>query len=98
MSIYSAWYRTPDNAIAAASAAPEGKRFVDLDLRYEDGQLLLLVSNTFGRAPHMVDGMPVAQHTGHGFGTKSIKLAVERMNGNCQLRINGDRFELRAVM
>lgn len=87
-----------DNAIAAASAAPEGKRFVDLDLRYEDGQLLLLVSNTFGRAPHMVDGMPVAQHAGHGFGTKSIKLAVERMNGNCQFRINGDRFELRAVM
>ena len=30
-----------DNAIAAASAAPEGKRFVDLDLRHEDGQLLL---------------------------------------------------------
>ena len=87
-----------DNAIAAASAAPEGKRFVDLDLRYEDGHLLLLVSNTFGRAPHMVDGMSVAQHTGHGFGTKSIMLAVERMNGNCQFRINGDRFELRAVM
>ena len=87
-----------DNAIAAASTAPEGKRFVDLDLRYEDGQLLLLVSNTFGRAPHMVDGTPVAQHAGHGFGTKSIKLAVERMNGNCQFRINGDRFELRAVM
>lgn len=87
-----------DNAIAAASAAPEGKRFVDLDLRNEDGQLLLLVSNTFGRAPHMVDGMPVAQHTGHGFGTKSIMLAVERMNGNCQFSINGDRFELRAVM
>lgn len=30
-----------DNVIAAASAAPEGKRFVDLDLRHEDGQLLL---------------------------------------------------------
>lgn len=87
-----------ENAIIAASAAPEGKRFVDLDLRLEDGQLLLLVSNTFGRAPHMVDGMPVNQHAGHGFGTKSIKLAVERMNGNCQFRINGDRFELRAVM
>lgn len=87
-----------DNVIVAASAAPEGKRFVDLDLRYEDGQLLLLVSNTFGRAPYMVDGMPVAQHTGRGFGTKSIKLAVERMNGNCQFSINGDRFELRAVM
>ena len=87
-----------ENAIIAASDAPEGKRFVDLDLRLEDGQLLLLVSNTFGRAPRMVDGMPVNQHAGHGFGTKSIKLAVERMNGNCQFRINGDRFELRAVM
>ena len=87
-----------ENAIIAASTAPEGKRFVDLDLRFEDGQLLLLVSNTFDRAPRMVDGMPVAAHTGHGFGTKSIKLAVERMNGNCQFRINGDRFELRTVM
>lgn len=87
-----------ENAIIAASAAPEGKRFVDLDLRLEDGQLLLSVSNTFGRAPRMVDGMPVTQHAGHGIGTKSIKLAVERMNGNCQFRINGDRFELRAVM
>ena len=87
-----------DNAIAAASTAPKGRRAIDLDLRYEDGQLLLLVSNTFDRPPRMVDGMPIAQHAGHGFGTKSIKLAVERMNGNCQFRINGDRFELRAVM
>ncbi len=87
-----------EKAITAASAAPQGKRFVDFDLRFEDGQLLLLVSNTFDRAPRMVDGMPVAAHTGHGFGTKSVKLAVERMNGNCQFRINGDRFELRAVM
>lgn len=82
----------------AASAAPQGKRFVDFDLRLEDGQLLLLVSNTFDRAPRMVDGMPVTRHAGHGFGTRSIKLAVERMNGNCQFRINGDRLELRAVM
>ena len=96
--LFSVLSNTLENAIAAASTAPEGKRFVDLDLRFEDGQLLLSVSNTFGRPPHMVDGMPVAGHTGHGFGTKSIKLAVERMNGNCQFRINGDRFELRAVM
>lgn len=86
------------NLRTAASAAPQGKRFVDFDLRLEDGQLLLLVSNTFDRAPRMVDGMPVTRHAGHGFGTRSIKLAVERMNGNCQFRINGDRFELRAVM
>ena len=46
----------------------------------------------------MVDGMPVTQHAGHVYATKSIKFAVERMNGNCQFRIHGNRFELRAVM
>ncbi len=87
-----------ENAIAAASTAPEGKRFVDLDLRFEDGQLLLSVSNTFGRRAAHGRRHARDPHAGHGFGTRSIKLAVERMNGNCQFRINGDRFELRVVM
>ena len=73
-------------------------RCVEFDLRLEYAQLLLLVSNTFDRAPRMGDGIPVTRHAGHGFGTRSIKLAVERRNGTCQFRINGDRFELRAVM
>ena len=87
-----------ENAVAAAGKAPVGRRIVDLDLRLEDGRLLLLVSNTFENAPQIVDGMPVAERTGHGFGTQSIKMAVERMGGNCQFRVAGDRFELRAVM
>lgn len=87
-----------ENAVAAAGAAPAGRRVVDLDLRLEDGRLLLLVSNTFDVEPQIVDGMPVAARAGHGFGTQSIKMAVERMGGNCQFRVTGDRFELRAVM
>lgn len=87
-----------ENAVAAAGKAPEGKRIVDLDLQLEDGRLLLLVSNTFDRAPQIADGMPMAERTGHGFGTQSIKMAVERMGGNCQFRVVGDRFELRAVI
>lgn len=63
-----------DNAIAAASAAPEGKRFVDLDLRYEDGQLLLLVSNTFGRAPHMVDACPWLSTLGTALAPRALSL------------------------
>lgn len=87
-----------ENAVAAAGDAAAGKRVVDLDLRLEDGRLLLLVSNTFGCAPKIVDGMPMTDRAGHGFGTQSIKMAVERMGGNCQFRVAGDRFELRAVM
>ena len=50
-----------DNAIVAASAAPQGKATCRLWIcDCEDGQLLLLVSNTFGRPPRMVDGMPVS--------------------------------------
>lgn len=87
-----------ENAVAAASEAPEGRRRVDLDLCMEDGKLLLEVSNTFGATPRMVDGLPVAQRAGHGFGTQSIKLACERMGGNCQFSVAGDRFVLRAVL
>ncbi len=87
-----------ENAVAAAASAPEGKRRVGLDLRMEDGKLLLEVSNTFGMAPQMADGMPTASREGHGFGTQSIKLACERMGGNCQFSVTGDRFVLRAVL
>ena len=87
-----------ENAVAAAGAAPAGQRVVELDLRLEDGRLLLLVSNTFALTPQVVDGVPVTARAGHGFGTQSIKMAVKRMNGNCQFRVAGDRFELRAVM
>lgn len=87
-----------ENAVAAASAAPEGQRVVELSLRLDDGRLLLLASNTFGTAPQIVDGMPVATRAGHGLGTQSIRMAVERMGGNCQFRVVDDRFELRAVM
>lgn len=87
-----------ENAVAAAGTAPEGERHVDLDLVMEDGKLLLEVSNTFGATPRMVDGMPVTDRAGHGFGTQSIKLACERMGGNCQFSVAGDRFVLRAVL
>ena len=87
-----------ENAVAAASEAPEGKRRVELDLCMEDGKLLLEVANTFGAEPTMVDGMPVTDRAGHGFGTQSIKLACERMGGNCQFIVAGDRFVLRAVL
>ncbi len=87
-----------ENAITASGEAVPEHRFVDVDLRLEDEKLLLEVSNTFDRAPVMVDGMPQAGRSGHGFGTQSIRLAVERMGGNCQFSVEGDRFILRAII
>ena len=87
-----------ENAVAAAAEAPVGHRHVDLDLCMEDGKLLLEVSNTFGTAPQMAGGLPVARRAGHGFGTQSIRLACERMGGNCQFSVADDRFVLRAVL
>ena len=87
-----------ENAIAATSEAPKGERAIDLDLSLQDGQLLLEISNTFGTRPQMADGMPQASRNGHGFGTQSIKLAVEHMNGNCRFDVIDDRFVLRAVI
>ena len=87
-----------ENAVTAAGEAPEGDRKIDLNLSLQDGQLLFELSNTFGTKPRVVDGMPQAQRNGHGFGTQSIRLAVEHMDGNCRFDIIGDRFVLRAVI
>ena len=87
-----------ENAIAAAREAPEGHRAIDLNLSLQDGQLLLEISNTFGARPRIVDDVPQATRNGHGFGTQSIRLAVEHMDGNCRFDIVGDRFVLRAVI
>ena len=87
-----------ESAVAAAADAPEGNRLIDLSLRLDDRKLLIEVSNTFGQAPAFADGMPRATREGHGLGTRSIAYIAERLHGNCQFSLQGDRFVLRVIL
>ena len=55
-------------------------------------KLLLSVKNTFAELPELLNGMPVSHADGHGVGTQSIRYVAEKLHGNCQFSVEGDRF------
>ena len=71
---------------------------VKLMLKQVDGHLLLSVKNPVGKIPAFVDGLPVAQREGHGYGTQSIRYMTERLGGKCQFLVEQDVFILRVVL
>ena len=93
-----------ENAVRAAGEAGEGQGAVEVSLRESDGRLLLSVSNTFGVAPRIVDGVPMSvrrvddEGVEHGLGVQSMRRAAERLGGNLLCSVEGDRFWLRAVL
>lgn len=87
-----------ENAIHAVLPLEAEKRKIVLDLRMNGEKLLISVKNTFAEMPQIVDGMPLSQKAGHGFGTQSIRYITEKMNGNCQFTVKEDWFIVRVVV
>lgn len=87
-----------ENAINAVSELDIDKRSITLDLRMNDTKLLLSIKNPYGHKVDLLDGIPQAKETGHGFGTRSIKYVTEKLNGNCQFVAKDGQFVLRIVL
>lgn len=87
-----------ENALNAQKALPHGERKITLLLKSVDRKLLLSVKNPYKESPFFVDGMPVTQQKGHGYGTQSIRYLTERMGGNCQFTTEDHIFVLRVVI
>lgn len=87
-----------DNALNAQRALPESERRIEVMLRTQNGRLLLSVQNPCGRKPVFVDGLPVTERSGHGYGTKSICYMTERLGGEYQFTTEGNTFILRIMI
>lgn len=87
-----------DNAVNAQAALPTSQRCIRLMLKDSDGKLLLSVKNPFKDPPVFVDGIPVSNREGHGYGTQSIGYMTERLGGKCQFSVQNDQFVLRVVL
>ena len=87
-----------DNALNAQRTLPEKERRIEVMLRTQNGRLLFSVRNPFGRKPVFVDGMPVSERAGHGYGTRSICYMTERLGGECQFTTEGNTFILRVMI
>ncbi len=87
-----------ENAVHAVSLLPEEKRKIELDMRMNNDKLLISIKNTYSGNIKIIDGVPVSNVRGHGFGTKSICYVTEKLKGNCDFSIKGEYFILRIVL
>ena len=87
-----------ENAVHAVSLLPEEKRKIELDMRMNNDKLLISIKNTYSGNIKIIDGVPVSNVKGHGFGTKSICYVTEKLKGNCDFSIKGEYFILRIVL
>jgi len=87
-----------DNALNAVRDLSEEKRFIRLMLKKSGGKLLLSVKNPFSQKPVIVDGIPVSNKSGHGYGTQSIRFLTEKAGGNCQFSVQDEYFILRVAI
>jgi sensor histidine kinase regulating citrate/malate metabolism len=90
-----------DNAIIIALACknlPAEQRKIILKLKKRNEKLLLSVKNPFGKKPVFVDGIPVSDRKGHGYGTQSIIYLTERLGGNCKFEVEENNFVLMVVI
>lgn len=87
-----------ENAINAVLPLETEKRHITLNLRTDDGKLLISLKNTFAVQPTFTDGIPNSYEEGHGFGTQSIRYVTEKLKGNCQFSVKDGWFILRVVL
>ena len=87
-----------DNAFNAQKELPADRRKIRLMLKQSGGKLLLSVKNPTARQVTFVNGLPLSEKKGHGYGTQSIRYLTERLGGNCQFSQHQDVFILRVVL
>ena len=87
-----------ENALAAATALPEGKKWVKLycDIRFN--KLLIEVQNSHLGEVTMRDGLPVSNREGHGYGCRSICIIVEQHHGLCTFEAETGVFTMRVML
>lgn len=86
-----------DNALEACQKVTEENRYIQIENKYMDGKLILIIENSkdSGKNP---DLHTTKEDTySHGRGISSIRKVVEKYNGTASFSNKGDSFEV-AVM
>lgn len=88
-----------ENAIdSAAKNSDSNPGTVRLNCRMHKGNLLILIENTFHDKIEMKNGIPQTNKEGHGFGTKSIVMLVDRHKGYYSFSSSEGIFTLKIVL
>ena len=81
-----------DNAIEACTRVPDGKRFVDIETKYQDGKLLIIISNSKENEANPDFITTKEDKRRHGRGIRSVRRVAEQYGGELLLEDEGDTF------
>ena len=89
-----------DNAIQAVSSFSEDG-YIDFDMHYSKGMLLIKVSNPYKNVIKEEDGKIVTSKkdkNSHGFGLKSVNTVVEKYNGTIAIETSNNIFTITVAL
>ncbi len=81
-----------ENAMNAIGSLSEEKKWARLTISKKGSSILLKIENPTTKVPKFVDGVPVSDEKGHGFGIRSIIYYVEKLNGQWQFSVVNNIF------
>lgn len=87
-----------DNAVNALQQLSSSQRKIELMLKDMNGKLLFSTKNAFKTKPLLMNGTPISNLKGHGYGSRSIAYLTERLGGVCQFTIDGNYFIVRVII
>lgn len=82
-----------DNAIEASMKMQREKRFVDVETKYQDGKLLIVVSNSKNMESNPAFATTKENKRKHGRGIRSVRRVAEQYGGNLLLEDEGGTFK-----
>ena len=82
-----------DNAIEACTRVPDGKRFVDIETKYQDGKLLIVVWNSKNEESNPTFVTTKENKRKHGRGIRSVRRIAEQYGGDLLLEDKGNTFK-----
>ncbi|MDD4389570.1 MAG: GHKL domain-containing protein [Eubacteriales bacterium] len=87
-----------DQDDCSGCAEGEGTGNVHLNCKIHKGNLLILIENTYAGMVQIKNGLPQTKREGHGFGTKSIVMLVDRYKGYYSFSSSDGLFTLKIVL
>lgn len=87
-----------DNAIEACCKLEIGKRFIQLDNKYVDGKLILLIRNSKIADKNESLETTKKDRDMHGRGISSVRKVVDSYNGVVEFKDMGDIFEVSVIL
>lgn len=82
-----------DNAIEACAKVQDRKRFVDVETKYQEGKLLIVICNSKNTDMNLDYTTTKEDKRMHGRGIRSVRKVAEQYGGNLLLEDEGDTFK-----